>query len=189
MRILLDMDDICVELLEEWTHNLNKISTYHKEPEDIINWDMRLAYPDLEPKSIYNCLNYQSFWENVKPVKDAYKYIKFLMDEGHDIYIATASIPSHLFIKTEYCLFKIFDYLTPKQIISIHDKSLLNADVLFDDYHENLRNFKGIKIMRNAAYNMNCDEECYDFRISRDNTWEEFYNLIKRIESLRGELV
>ena len=58
------------------------------------------------------------------------------------------------------------------------------GDVLFDDYHENLREFKGVKVLKNAPYNKNCDEECFHFRV---NTWEEFYNIVKEISKLKEE--
>lgn len=182
MRIFIDMDDICVELLDEWLFHLNKISKYHKEPEDIINWDMRLAYPDLTSNQLYGPLRDSSMWENVKSVKNAYMYLKRLIEDGHEIYIATSSHPDSFFLKTSNCLFKLFDFLTPNQIICIHDKYLLEGDILFDDYHENLRKFKGIKVMRDKAYNRNCDEECFHFRVSKDNCWEEFYNIVKELE-------
>lgn len=189
MRIFIDMDDICVELLDEWTHYLNKISKYHREPEDIKDWDMKLAYPDLPVDCLYKCLYEVWFWENIKPVKNAYKYMKLLIEEGHEIYIATASTPKSLSVKTQHCLFNIFDFLPSKQVISIYNKALLDGDILFDDYHENLRNFKGVKIMRDAAYNRNCDEECYHFRVSRDNSWEEFYAIIKELERVKENIV
>ena len=182
MRIFIDMDDICVELLDEWLFQLNQNTKYKKQPEDIIDWDMTKAYPDLTKNQIFGMLYTQSLWSNIKPVKNAYKYMKKLIEDGHEVYVATSSYPQSFFLKTEYCLFKLFDFLTPNQIICIHDKYLLEGDILFDDYHENLRKFKGIKVMRDKAYNRNCDEECFHFRVSKDNCWEEFYNIVKELE-------
>ena len=159
MRIFIDMDDVLVELLDEWLVKLNKISKYHREPEDIVNWDMKLAYPDLTSNQLYNLLFDETMWSNIKPVKNAYKYLKQLIDDGHEVYIATSSSPRSFFIKTEYCLLKHFDFLTPKNLICINDKYLLDGDVLFDDYHENLRKFKGVKVLKDAPYNRNCDRQ------------------------------
>lgn len=184
MTIFIDMDDVLVELLDEWVFQLNKISKYKRQVEDIKNWDMKLAYPDLTSKQIYGILNYNNFWENIKPVKDAYKYLKMLIEKDHQIYVATSAYPNSFFIKTEYCLFKLYDFLTPKNLICIHNKALLDGDMLFDDYHENLRNFKGLKILKDAPYNQDCDKECFDFRLSKHNAWEEFYHLIEKYEEL-----
>lgn len=184
MRLIFDMDDVLVELLDEWLIHLNTYNVLSKTKEDITSWNMKVAYPDLTDKQLYGCLNDVQLWERVQPVKDAYKYLKLLKEEGHEIYVATASYPNSYFIKTQYCLFRHFDFLNPTNVICIHNKSLLDGDVLFDDYHENLREFKGVKVLKNAPYNKNCDEECFHFRV---NTWEEFYNIVKEISKLKEE--
>ena len=185
MRIFVDMDDVLVELLDEWLFRLNKISKNKKEYEDIVNWDMKLAYPELTSKQLYDPLCWESMWANIRPVKGAYKYMKRLIEDGHEVYIATSSYPNSFFIKTEYCLLKHFDFLTPKNLICIHDKHLLDGDILFDDYHENLRKFKGIKVLKDAPYNRECDEECFHFRVNRETAWEEFYTIVQELMNAR----
>lgn len=187
MTIFVDMDDVLVELLDAWTHELNKISKYNKQPSDITDWEMKLAYPDLTSNQIFDILGHVDFWKNVRQVNDAYTYMKKLIQDGHKVYVATASYPLNFFVKTEYCLFKIFDFLSPDNVICIHDKFLLNGDILFDDYYENLRKFKGIKVLKTAAYNVNCPEECFHFRVSKENAWKDFYTIITVIGEV-GEL-
>ena len=174
------MDDVLVNLSEEWLSSLNKKSDYKRNPEDIIEWDMTKAYPDLSSFEIFNPLYQESMWENIKPIEDAYTYLKKLIDDGHEVYIATASYPWSFYVKTERCLFQIFDFLSPKNVICIHHKHLLDGDILFDDYHENLRHFKGVKVLKNAPYNQKCGEECFDFRV---NKWEEFYNIVEKLNN------
>jgi 5'(3')-deoxyribonucleotidase len=182
MRIFIDMDDILVNLLDEWLICLNNYrGVTPKTKEDITNWDMQLAYPTLTKNQLYSPLYDSEMWKRVQPVKDAYKYLKKLKEDGHEIYVATASYPNSYFIKTEYCLLKHFDFLTPKDIICINNKSLLKGDVLFDDYHENLRNFSGIKVLRNKPYNINVDTPYVDFRV---DDWSEFYEIIQELNNL-----
>ena len=183
MRIFVDMDDILVNLLDEWLIYLNNYEgVTPRTEEDITQWNMRIAYPTLTDSELYGCLSDGEFWYRVQPVKDAYKYLKLLREEGHEIYVATSSHPLSFFCKTENCLFRHFDFLTPKNVICINNKSLLDGDVLFDDYHENLRKFKGFRVLRNKPYNLNCDGECFDVRV---DTWEEFYNGIKEIMTIK----
>lgn len=188
MKIIVDMDDILVDLLHEWLIVCNNYKGVEPKTEkDITNWNMRLAYPTLTDHQLYGCLSDAEFWERVQPVDDAYKYLKLLMDEGNEMYVATSSFPISFAWKTIHCLFKHFDFLTPKNVICINNKSLLDGDVLFDDYHENLRNFKGVKVLRNKPYNMNCDKECFHFRVDK---WEEFYNICQELRKLKeGEFV
>lgn len=185
MRIFIDMDDICVDLLHEWLITLNQLSNVVPQTEaDIVDWDMKLAYPMLTPNQIYSPLYDAEMWKRVQPIEGAYKYLKKLIDEGNEVYVATASYPDSYFIKTNYCLLKHFDFLTPKNIICIHDKFLLKGDILFDDYEENLRKFKGIRVLRDRPHNRNCDEECFHFRVSEDNSWEEFYNIVQELKKV-----
>lgn len=184
MRIFVDMDDVLVELLDEWLFQLNQNTINKKEPEDITDWDMRKAYPDLTDSQIFGMLSSESLWSNIKPVKNAYKYMKKLIEDGHEVYVATSSYPNSFFLKTEYCLLKHFDFLSPKNLICIHDKYLLDGDILFDDYHENLRKFKGIRVLKDAPYNRN-DYQFIDFRVSKDNAWEEFYQIVKELQNIK----
>jgi 5'(3')-deoxyribonucleotidase len=182
MRIFVDMDDILVNLLDEWLIYLNNYKgVTPRTEEDITQWNMRIAYPTLTDSELYGCLSDPDFWERVQPVPGAYKNLKRLKDDGHEIYVSTSSYPLSFWVKTEHCLFKHFDFLTPKNVICINNKSLLDGDVMYDDYHENLRKFKGIKILRNKPYNINVDTPYVDFRI---DTWEEFYNIINELAKI-----
>lgn len=184
MRVFVDMDDICVDLLSEWLKVLNSYpNVVPKTEEEIVSWNIELAYPTLTRNQIYQPLCQKDFWERVQPIKDAYKYLKLIKEKGHEVYIATASYPDSYAVKTHNCLFKHFDFIGPKDVICINDKSLLDGDILFDDYHENLRNFKGVKVLRNRPYNANCDEECFHIRV---NKWKEFYQIVRELDFLMG---
>ena len=182
MRIFVDMDDVLVNLLDEWLIHLNSYrGVTPKTKEDIDSWNMHNHYPTLTDAQLYGCLSDAEFWKRVQPVKGAYEYLKKLVDEGNEIYVATSSYPLSFWVKTEYCLFKHFDFLTPQNVICINNKALLKGDLLFDDYHENLRRFRGIKVLRDKPYNRDCDESCFHFRI---NDWEELYNIIEEIKKV-----
>ena len=187
MRIFVDMDDILVNLLDEWLIQLNRYKGVQpKTIDDITEWSMNKAYPTLTDYQIFNCLSTAEFWERVNPIPNAYKYLKMLKEDGHEIYVATASYPLPFYHKLEQCLLKHFDFLSSKDIICLHNKSLLDGDVLFDDYHENLRHFKGIKVLRNRPYNMNVETPYVDFRI---DTWEEFYTMIKELTNVLNNFI
>ena len=183
MRIFVDMDDILVNLLDEWLIHLNNYKGITPKTEkDITNWNMRLAYPTLTDSQLYGCLGEASFWDRVQPVEGAYEHLKKLKDDGHEIYVATSSFPMSFWVKTQHCLFKHFDFLSPKNVICINNKSLLDGDIMYDDYHENLHHFKGIKVLRNKPYNINVDTPYVDFRI---DSWEEFYEIVKELTKLK----
>lgn len=182
MTIYIDMDEVCVELLDEWLNYLNSYDAPHKSVKDITEWDLSKSYPTLTNEQLYSPLLDINLWERVRPVENAYKYLKQLIEDGHQVYIATASYPHSFYLKVTHCLLKHFDFLSPKDIICINNKSLLRGDILFDDYPENLRNFTGIKVLKNKPYNTNCDDSCADFRVDK---WEEFYSIVKQLMNIK----
>lgn len=184
MRIFVDMDDVCVNLMEPWLAILNESASSPKQDSDVRQWDITKLYPDLTADQVFSPLKSERLWQNVIPIKDAYKYLKQLKSDGHEVYIATASMPHSYYLKTTHCLLKWFDFLTPKDVICINNKSLLMGDVLFDDYYENLRNFKGIRVLKDRPFNKDCDKSCYDFRIS---TWKMFYKVITELANVERD--
>lgn len=181
LTIFVDMDDVLTDLLTPWLHRLNKISSYTHTSEDINVWDMRKHYPDVSPAILYGMLDDWYFWENVKPIEGAYTYLKKIVEDGHNVKIATASSPHSFYEKVTKCLLKHFDFIPSKDVICINDKSLLRGDVLIDDYHENLRKFQGVRILKNAPYNKDCDDVCYHFRA--DN-WKIIYEIVKELSNI-----
>lgn len=175
------MDEVLVELLSSWLEYLEVKTGLHRSIEDIVEWDMRKAYPNIPDDVIFEPLTNPDFWKNVSPVKGAYYYLKTLKEEGNEIYVATSSYPESFHYKMENCLLKHFDFLTPKDIICTHHKNFLIGDLLFDDYPENLRNFNGVRVLKDTPYNKSCDESYFDFRI---NNWAEFYCIVNDLKIL-----
>ena len=186
MRIIFDMDDTLVGLLDEWLKYLNSYKGIpQKTREDILEWDMRKSYPDLTDEQLYNILSKEQLWNTVQPIVGATECLDKLKQDGHSLYIATASYPLSYYIKLTHCLFKHFTHFNPKNVICIYDKYLLKCDVLVDDNPENLRRSTAVRILIDAPHNRTCDKECYDYRV---NTFEEIYNIIKNIDNARSEL-
>lgn len=180
MVIVTDFDDVMNELLVHWLEVLNTIYFKHVLYENVTDWDMTKAYPDLTPKQIYSPLESEEFWDEVEPNYQAIYYIHKLIKEGHKVLVCTASKYTTLKAKFDNCLFRYFDYLTYKDIIICQDKSLIQCDVIIDDYWENIKNSKAIKILKRSPYNKKADPdfEVYD--------WKEIYEIIENLEFVRN---
>ena len=186
MKIVFDMEDTLVNLLDRWLEYLNSYKNIiHKTRDEIKDWDMKKAYPELTTEQICNPLFLESLWDTVEPVKGAQELIDKLSKDGHTLYIATASHPRTFAMKLEKCLFKHFKQFHTKNVMCIYDKHLIKCDFLIDDNPENLRNSHAIKILIDAPYNRDCDKDCYDYRVSN---YEEIYDIINKIDNARSEL-
>lgn len=175
--ILVDMDDTLVHTVRTWVSWLNAKYNLNVDYDSVVDWDMKLAFPTLTEAQIYEPLACEDFWYLVKPRVDAQVFLKFLMEDGHKIYICSSSHYLTVKYKIHHCLFKHFPYLEHKQLIFIRDKQLLKADFLIDDAIHNLTDGDYQGVMITVPYNKNMDEKALN--LVRVNNWEEFYNYIK----------
>ena len=138
MRILLDMDDVLEELLPAWCDVLNSRYGTSVNPDSITKWDMTENFPSLSAKEIYNPLLEPDFWDCVKPAPGAVDSVKKLQEQGHDVYVVTASHLRTIAPKMERVLFRHFPTLTWDHVVVTQNKQLLHGDILVDDAPHNL---------------------------------------------------
>ena len=109
-------DDLCDEKVKGWD-----VHSYCKGGKSVYEYltDSVIRYAPLRPK--------------------AYEVIHRLYDE-HKVYLVTATFPEH--VKTRYeWLAEFLPFIDPKRLIFIHDKHILDLDVLVDDGLHNLEGF------------------------------------------------
>lgn len=174
--IAIDFDDVLNNLLPTWIETLNHKHNLSVKPEDVTQWEMKVAFPTLTNAEIFFPLSTYSFWEKVTPKEDAIEYLRKLKELGNRIVIATSTYYKDCIPKFDNCLFKHFDYLSYKDIIICYQKDLIKCDYLIDDYEHNLKYSSAIRLLFDAPHNRNANIQFYDFRVYG---WEEIYNLIK----------
>lgn len=176
MKILIDMDDTIEKLLPTWLHYLNSFHKLHVEEDDIEDWDMRKAFPELTEEQIFYPLTIDLFWTQVQPKKDAQIYVEKLIKDGHEVYIVTNSNYYSLKSKMENCLFKWFPYLSWKNVIVTHNKQMIIGDVLVDDAPHNLIGGRYKKLLMSAPHNRHF--ETTGTGIVRVSNWLQAYEVI-----------
>lgn len=180
--LVTDMDDVLNNLLDTWIEILNLRYDTHVVRRDIKNWDMSRAFPSLTHEQLYSVLKEDDFWEAVEPKYDAIYYLKKIKDLGVKVIVATAASYSTIKTKVENNLLPHFDYLTYEDIVMIHDKSLLKCTWIIDDYHENIKNSDGIRILFDAPYNRDDSiiQNSYTYYDHRVWEWKEIYEIVKK---------
>ena len=91
LTILIDMDDTMVDLMSAWIQRLNKQYGLSIKNSDICVWDLMQIFTTLTKEQIYAPLHDASLWDELKPIEGSAKYIKKLMDDGHEVYIVTSA--------------------------------------------------------------------------------------------------
>lgn len=180
MRILIDMDDVMIDFLQHWIDVLNGKFNKNVKYNDIYCWSMQVAYPDLTREQIFDVLYNEEFWADISPKQGAITYIRRLIQDGHEIYVVTASDPLIMKFRQVYILNQFFPWIPQENVIMAHNKQMILGDVLVDDNPKNLVNGNYRGLLMTAPHNQGYPERLSN--LIRVNSWEEVYDLIDKIE-------
>lgn len=172
--IAIDFDSVINDLLSEWIKYLNITYGLNKSIEDILYWDMTENYPQLTVQQIFSPLYDPLFWLRVPLVPNAKKVIREMKKEGYKVVVVTDSDYRIIKFKWENCLLRLLDkVITSKDIIITSQKSLIKCDYIIDDYENNLKDSKAIRLLIDYPYNRNAAENTFDYRCNNiEDAWE-----------------
>ena len=176
MTILVDMDDTIEQLLKAWVARANEKFGRSVTLDEITDWNVGKSYTGISPKEIYDVTYEKGFWESIEPMPGAADALKHFMDEGHEVYIVTATEPEHVEEKMNGLLFRYFPFISWNQVIITSRKQLIHGDVLIDDGIHNLEGGKYRKILFTAPHNRHFDAEANG--MTRVDTWDEVVEII-----------
>lgn len=179
LTILVDMDDTIEHLLEAWVDCLNERHGTTVKYDDITEWDLCKAFPTLTKEQIHAPLVEDKFWKAVRPMDGAAEALKWMKDEGHKVYIVTASAYKTIQPKMDNVLFKYFPFLTWDDVFITTHKQLIRGDIMFDDAPHNLEGFYHAKVLMDAPHNRNYDAEANG--MYRMTSWDEAKPIIQAI--------
>ena len=176
LTILIDMDDTIEDLLGAWVEYINSKYDMHVHKNDIKEWEIGKAFPGLTKEQIFEPLFDDEFWETVKPVENAQKFVEQMFDDGHDIYIVTCSHYKTIGSKVERVLFRYFPFIDCDHIIVASHKQMIRGDVLIDDAPHNVcgGEYKGILFTVPHNENFNAEKN----GVIRVHGWDEVYKEI-----------
>lgn len=178
--ICIDMDDTIEDLLPNWLKWLEDQYNFPADYEQMKSWDILSMFPFLTCDQIYGPLFDREFWKRVKPKEGAVEYIKKLIDEGHDIYICTASHYDSVQHKFAEVLENYFPFIDYKHIIIAYNKQMIKCDIMIDDGYHNLIGGDYLKLLFDANYNRSFDEK--EHNILRVKSWKEIYDTIHTLD-------
>lgn len=178
LTILVDMDDTIENLSESWIKFINNRYGTSVKPEDVTEWSIEKAFPELSADCVYAVLNEKALWESVKPLPGAVKYLKRLIDDGNQVIIVTASHPNTIMMKMNLVLSRYFPFISYQNVVIASKKQLVRGDFLIDDNPNNMGGeYKGLLLTANHNLSVS-DERLVEMNAVRVGNWEEVYELI-----------
>lgn len=177
LRILFDADDVAENLLDSWLGALNEKYGTAVTAEYVTNWDLSLAFPTLSKQQVYGILQEDLVWKNLMPVPGAQEYLRRLYDEGHELYMVTATDYRTCRVKIERIL-ELFPWLDSEHIVIAHCKQIVCGDVLIDDNPHNLVGGPYFRILFDRPHNRSFLDSEKKHGIYRAKDWRQVYELI-----------
>lgn len=184
-KIAIDFDSTLFPTMEKVLEIYNKRHNANIELSQITmynlhdNFETSIADELIElfvEKDVYSCL---------QPYKGAVRAVKALIEQGHEIYIATSTDVRNMEWKEEL-LQKYFPFIPKKNLIRIHNKALLNVDVLVEDKLDNLKSTFADRVCFSQPWNVDDDAD-YIYSIYRIHHWGEIINVINTTERKEKE--
>lgn len=185
LRIAIDFDQTLFPTFERVLEIYNKNHGTEFNIEAIPAYNLYECFEQSVAEEMIEMFCDEEVYRGLQPYKGASRVIKTLIEHGHEVYIATASDPQNMAWK-EQLLRQYFPFVPKDNLILIHNKKLLNVDVLVDDNLDNLIQTFADRVCFDQKWNRSSTkDEAYS--IYRIHHWGEFTEVINKIERRNKE--
>lgn len=184
-RIAIDFDETLFPTLERVVEIYNQRHGANLELSQIVTYNLYDCLDQNVADSLIELFCEKEVYDNLQPYKGAVRAMKTLVEQGHEIYIATATNVKNMEWK-EQLLQKHFPFIPKDNLIRIHNKALLSVDVLIEDSMRNLKGTFADRVCFDQPWNRDDDSD-YVYSIYRAHHWGEIINIINTIERKEKE--
>ena len=185
--IVVDVDDVLNDLNRKTCEAFNRMYFTSMTEDDITSYDVYKCM-QFEIANLYSALLYNNdVLKSLEPVEQSQWGIRYLVQQGFNVILATATKPSCFNTKVEW-IKKNFPFIKTSDIVCVPSKNILKADVLIDDCPDQLISSLGCtRICFDKPWNKNMHDEVYD--IHRAKTWEEIVSYVMNAYKSYQELM
>ena len=185
LRIAIDFDSTLFPTMEKVIEVYNKKYNTSFYLSQIDKYKLYDVFETNVADELIELFVEKSIYSSLLPYKGAIKTVKTLAEQGCEIYVATSSDVRNMEWK-EKLLQEHFPFIPKNNLIRIHNKMLLNVDVMIEDNLDNLKNAFVERICFSQPWNQ--DERAdWVFDIHRVQHWGEINNIINNIERKNKE--
>lgn len=179
-RISIDFDETLFPTLGRVLEIYNKRNGTNLELSQITTYNLHDSLPADVADELLELFVDKSVYDCLQPYKGAVRAVKTLIEQGHEVYVATSADVKNIEWKEEL-LQKHFPFIPKNNLIKIHNKALLNVDILVDDKMDNLTQTFADRICFNQPWNIDEGKD-FAYSIYRIHHWGEINNIINDIE-------
>ena len=180
MIICVDIDGVLNNLVEKTLELYNTHNGKNIKISDIKTYNFYDCLPQEDAKGIIELFKNKELWDSLTPLPGSQNAFKQLVNNGHQIYLATATDITNFEWKCNWVT-NFYPFIPTDNIMRIMNKSLLNVDVLIDDCLDNLITNFAYRVCIDHPWNRSTSKD-YAYNIKRAHSWNDIVNIIKNIE-------
>jgi 5'(3')-deoxyribonucleotidase len=180
MIIVCDIDSVLNDLIPKTLALYNSRTGKKIRLSNITTYKFYECLPQEVADGICELFKEKELWDSLEPAHDSQWGLKTLINNGHEVYLATATLPENLPWKVQW-IKKYFPFIDTQNIICIQNKGLLKCHIMIDDCLDNLTSNICERIVINHPWNQNKTKE-YVYDIHRAYSFKDVVNIIKKIE-------
>ena len=185
MIIMCDIDDVLNDLIPKTLALYNSRTGKNIQLEHLTEYNFYDCLSLEDANGIIELFKEKKLWDSLRPLPGAQKGLKTLINHGHSVYLATATLPETLPWKIDW-LKKYFSFISADNVIRIKNKGLLNCDIMIDDNLDQLTSNICERIVMNYPWNQS-DSKDYVYSLNRAYNWKEIVNFVNDIERKNKE--
>ena len=181
MIIAIDYDNILNNLTEKTIELYNTQNNKSIQMSDITSYNFYECLDKDDADGVIKLFKNKGLWDSLKPITGAREGLQKLINNGHRVYIVTATATENFQWKIQW-LKKWFPFFNTDNVIRMMDKSLIRADILIEDSLEQLLKHKLChRVCFDYPWNRN-ESKDFVYDIHRCTNWSEVSETINKIE-------
>ena len=184
-KIAIDFDSTLFPTMEKVLEVYNRRHNANIELSQITMYNLHDNFEASIADELMELFVEKEVYFSLQPYKGAVRAVKALVEQGHEIYIATSTDVRNMEWKDEL-IKKHLPFIPRNNLIRIHNKALLNVDVLVEDKLDNLKSTFADRVCFNQPWNED-ERTDYAYSIYRVHHWGEIINVINEIERKERE--
>lgn len=185
MRIAIDFDSTLFPTMEKVIEIYNKKNNTSVDLSQVTSYNLYNCFSEDVADELLSLFVDKATYNSLQPYKGSIKAAQSLVNKGHEVIIATATDVKNLEWK-EKLLQRYFPFIPKENLIRIHNKKLLNVDVVIDDKLDNLTQTFAEGVCYSQPWNQDKDMD-YIYSIYRVRNWGEIVNIMNEIERKNKE--
>jgi 5'(3')-deoxyribonucleotidase len=171
---LVDVDQVCLDLLPAWLELYNKKYNDSLQPSQIVRWEIdELVVPACRV-DIYHFLQTKEIYDLVHPVAGALEGVEFLRQFYRVIFTTASRNPWQRIALSRLGFFDNGSYHNDHFVGN--DKSVYKGELMIDDRHTNFVGFTGFGILFDVVHNRDIE---LPYGIVRGYGWEDIMVMVQ----------